>query len=173
MLTDGRTNVRTYERTNIRTDGNLHAYVFLLKQLRQKASICDNVRLDAISVQKRTTYIYDFKSSVHLTETIIPFYYICTYYLSYLLLACDRRYMQRCDTCSIGSRCKSMLIGEEMLYVAEHCKELCERNTSCQAAEYHPANSSCKLYDCTLMNIAIGYTSVVFRKSCSQGITQY
>ena len=25
----------TYERTNVRTDGNLHAYVFLLKQVRQ------------------------------------------------------------------------------------------------------------------------------------------
>ena len=34
--TNERTNVRTDERTNGRTDGNLHAYVFLLKQVRQK-----------------------------------------------------------------------------------------------------------------------------------------
>ena len=33
---DGWTDGRTYERMNIRTDGNLHAYVFPLKQVRQK-----------------------------------------------------------------------------------------------------------------------------------------
>ena len=35
---DGWTDGRTYERMNVRTDGNLHAYVFLLKQVRRKYS---------------------------------------------------------------------------------------------------------------------------------------
>ena len=33
---DGWTDGQTYERRNVQTDGNLHAYVFLLKQVRQK-----------------------------------------------------------------------------------------------------------------------------------------
>ena len=33
---DGWMDGGTYERMNVRTDGNLHAYVFLLKQVRQK-----------------------------------------------------------------------------------------------------------------------------------------
>ena len=36
---DGWMDGRTYERTNIRTDGNLHAYVFLLKQMQQKVKV--------------------------------------------------------------------------------------------------------------------------------------
>ena len=36
---DGWTDGRTNERTNVRMDGNLHAYVFLLKQVRQQNDV--------------------------------------------------------------------------------------------------------------------------------------
>ena len=93
--TDGRTNERMDERTNGRTDGNLHAYVFLLKQVRQKCNIIfsyegrNSLRNYILVLAKYYIYKTKFISTdknlnVHAFESLLKKKFISDRYNAYI-----------------------------------------------------------------------------------------